>query len=131
MKDFKGKNTGADELEKKVKDLEGKLSIYRVEADKSLANKDELSEKELKKLAEEEADDGDIHFDCKRQIKILKTQNFILEKRDKKHIARREELTSLNLQLEDKYTMLDHLNKRTDKINSEYEAKLKENNLLN
>jgi len=66
-------------------------------------------------MNEEGGDTSDIHWHCKRQIKILKTQNLILEKRDKKHMVKREELIQNNLQLETKYTNLEHIHKRLEK----------------
>jgi len=74
-----------------------------VEADKTLKNKEELSDKELEELAAQgSGDSSNPHWDCLRQIKILKTQNYILEKRDVKHIARREEMAKQTQHWEDK-----------------------------
>lgn len=69
--------TNLEEKENKIKSLEEQLSVYRIEADKKLTEKDELTKEDLEKLKEDTGDKKDIHYDCKKQIKILTTQNVI------------------------------------------------------
>jgi len=113
LKQHKSNSTIQD---KKIKILENLLNVYRVEADKTLSERSDINVNDVKNLIKfDDEDEGDVHKECKRLIKILKTQNLILEKRDKKHQIRREELIKENLSLEEKYIILQHVHKRLEK----------------
>lgn len=61
LQNVRNNNSKSEELENKIKTLESQLGVYRIEADKSLLNREELNEKDLANLQLTDVDEGDIH----------------------------------------------------------------------